>query len=368
MPFHLLTRITNKRELLARALRKLGVIHLLEQVALARPVLLVLTYHRIVEGGSATNLYYDPVISATPEGFEEQVRHLAGRFHVVDLPYLAHMASYGSALASTVSCKGKPLALITFDDGYQDNAQTALPILRKLGVPATFFVTSGFLSQVQLPWWDHIAYVLKQTQARRLTLERFAGDAHPILISLEPDLGLGGCAAAIMTVIRAFLQGEIPDEHWFLAELNEQGQVAVDTVRLGQDLFMNLDQLRNLLNAGMSIGSHSQTHRKLGELDETGQRTELAESKHFLESSLGIKVQALAYPFGGLNAFTETTRELAREVGYTLAFSSLEGANRPGTRDFEPLCLRRLNVGLADSAVLLRARTALCASLGRSLL
>ena len=73
MPCRLLDRITNKRELLARAFGSLGFIGLLEQIALRRPALVVLTYHRIAVPGNASNPYYDPVISATPDAFEAQI-------------------------------------------------------------------------------------------------------------------------------------------------------------------------------------------------------------------------------------------------------------------------------------------------------
>ena len=75
----------------------------------------------------------------------------------------------------------------------------------------------------------------------------------------------------------------------------------------------------------------------------------------------------IAYPFGWPGTFTARTTELAAEAGYHVAFSSLEGVNRPGRPGFEPLALRRLNVGTGDSPPLLRARAALHAAVGRSL-
>ena len=93
--------------------------------------------------------------------------------------------------------------LITFDDGYRDNFDLAVPILRERGIPATFFLPTAFLDSPRLPWWDHVAYVIKQTAGP-------AADRGP-----RPD----GAAlhhwrsicepcretAAIMTIIRAFL-------------------------------------------------------------------------------------------------------------------------------------------------------------------
>lgn len=123
----------------------------------------------------------------------------------------------------------------------------------------------------------------------------------------------------------------------------------IDSRALGRELFMGWDQVRQLADAGMSVGSHGQSHRLLAGLDDIAQRRELTESKQFLETSIGREVTAVAYPFGWEGTFTARTIELVIEAGYRLAFSSLEGVNRPGTAAFQPFALRRLNVGTGDS-------------------
>ena len=73
----------------------------------------------------------------------------------------------------------EPVMLLTFDDGYRDNFDLAAPILRDRNVPATFFVPSGFLESPRLPWWDHIAYVIKQTNVRGSSLDRSPTGGQP---------------------------------------------------------------------------------------------------------------------------------------------------------------------------------------------
>ena len=352
----------------ARAFGSMGLIGLLEQIAVRRPALVVLTYHRIAVPGIASNPYYDPVISATPDAFEAQIRFLSTRFHILGLDALLNIAADKGMNARVLSKTGKPMALVTFDDGYRDNCETALPILRKLGVPATFFIPSGFLDAARLPWWDHVACVLKRTRVPRLSLERCPGDVDPIVIDLGPTSNGHQRTAAIMTVIRSFLEGAIKDEPWFLAQLDEQAEVPIDSFTLGRELFMDLEQLRQLIDAGMSVGSHGQSHRALAGLDDSTQRHELTESKRFLETAIGQEIKALAYPFGWSGSFTARTMQLAIEAGYHLAFSSLEGVNRSGSAAFQPFALRRLNVGTGDSPSLLRARAVLHAAFGKSFL
>ncbi len=361
-----LNRISNKREILARALKGLGFIRLLERAAAQHPALAVFTYHRIAVPGIASNLYYDPVISATPEAFEAQVQLMLTRFQILSLQMLLEIADGGQIAVSAIAAPGKPIALITFDDGYRDNCTTAVPILRKLGVPATFFIVGGFLDTAPLPWRDHLAYVFKQTQVQQLVLKRWPEDAHPVVIALGQDSDAQQRIAAIGTIVRLFLEGMVKDEAWFLAQLDQRAELSVNAPQLGRELFMDVNQVKQLMDAGMAVGSHSQSHQALATLDEAMQLQELSTSKRFLESVLGQEVHALAYPFGWAGTFNERTVQLARGAGYRLAFSALEGVNRPGSPGFQPLALRRLNVGTGDSPLLLRARVVLHTTFGKS--
>ena len=185
--------IPNKREFLARVFGRLGILRVLEQtIARQRPGLVVLTYHRIAEPGADS--FYDPVISATPESFRAQVEWFHNRVRLLTLDELIDQVESGLPWR-------EPVMLLTFDDGYRDNFDLAVPILRERNVPATFFIPTGFLESPRLPWWDHVAYVIKQTHARRLVVDRCSTGGTP---PLEIDLQTMSRSTAIMTIIRAF--------------------------------------------------------------------------------------------------------------------------------------------------------------------
>jgi peptidoglycan/xylan/chitin deacetylase (PgdA/CDA1 family) len=340
--------IRNKREFLARQLGNLGLVRLLERAA-RRPSLLVATYHRI--GTPAESPYYDAVFSATPEAFAAEVRFLRDRFRLITLEELLDLAEAGFPMSG-------PTALITFDDGYRDNLDAALPVLQALGVQATFFLVTGFLDAPRLPWWDHVSYVLKQARAARITLDQPA----PLNLDLEQTPR----ADAIAAVVRAWLDHPPESEDEVRRHLEERVGVVVDEPALGRELFLTWDDARRLAGAGMAIGSHSRSHPTLARLSEAEQLGELAGSKRLLEDRLGRPVAALAYPYGWPGATTDATRRLAREAGYRIAFSAIPGVNQPGRID--PFDFRRLNVGFADSPGLLRARMALYSAFGGSFL
>jgi len=337
-------------------------LRLLERVVSRnRPVLIVLTYHRIAEPGA--DLFYDPVISATPESFRAQIDWLGRRMRVLTLPEAIER------IASGIPWR-EPAALITFDDGYRDNFETAAPILRERGIPATFFLPTAFLETPRLPWWDHVACIIKQTRVYRLELTRrpSTNDVPGGLPPLSIDLDAMPRSAAIEAIIAAFLDESISDGPWFLEMLAERAEVVVNNDAMARSLFTDWDQVRRQtgLDSGLSIGSHGHSHQKLSGLDADSQRRELVESKELLECRLGREATALAYPYGWQGTYTAETRALAAQAGYRVAFASLEGINRPGS--FDPFEIRRLGIGSGDSAILLRARAALHSTLGRSFL
>jgi peptidoglycan/xylan/chitin deacetylase (PgdA/CDA1 family) len=349
--------IPNKRQYLARTLERLGALGLLEcVVAMRRPALVVLTYHRIAESGN--DRYYDPVISAAPQSFRAQVGWLHDRMPVLTLRELDDRIQAGATWT-------KPAALVTFDDGYRDNFDVALPILRELDIPATFFIPTRFLESPKLPWWDHVAYVIKQTSRHRLEIKLSPnGQSRPLLIELDRD----SRDAAIATIIRAILDNSITDLTWFLEELTAQTEIAIDSESLGRALFMSWEQVRHLADTGdcFAIGSHAHSHQDLAKLDTESQQRELVLSKEILEKRLEREVLALAYPFGWCGSYTQATKILAQEAGYRVAFSSRAGLNQPSTLD--PLEISRLSIGSGDSLALLRARTALFSAFGGSFL
>jgi peptidoglycan/xylan/chitin deacetylase (PgdA/CDA1 family) len=260
------------------------------------------------------------------------------------------------SLEATTASDSEPCVLITFDDGYRDNFETAWPILKSLSVPAVFFIATEFIEQPRLPWWDHVARVIKQTEATRIVLD----EPEPWTIDLEQRTR----TEAIATLINRVLDRRLNYDDRFRAHIESRAGVTFDESALGRALFMSWDQIRTLAEAGMAIGSHTHGHRWLAWLTQADQRFELAESKRILEERLHRPVEALAYPYGWAGTYDELTRRLAREAGYRLAFSGQDGINRPDQSDAWEL--RRVAIGFSDSPEMVRARSALFSSFGSS--
>ncbi len=174
-------------------------------------------------------------------------------------------------LAGSGFVVNQPTALVTFDDGYRDNAEVAAPILSALGVPASFFLPTSFLQEPRLPWWDFVAYAVNRATVPVLRLDR----PEPMEIDLERTPR----TESIARVVRSCLDHhvEVNDEAGFRAHLKDRAGVEVDDSALGRALFMTWDQARALASVpGMSVGSHAHSHRALALLSESEQRDELA--------------------------------------------------------------------------------------------
>lgn len=310
-----------------------------------RPCLIALSYHRI--GSAATDPYYSPMFSATRDEFASEVGYLRDHFRILGPGDL-------SSLAQADYLPDEPTAVITFDDGYRDNVELALPILRDLDVPAAFFITTDFIEHHRLPWWDQVALVLRRSSVRHLVLDI----PEPLSIDLQDN--------ALSSIINAYLHCDPDGEARNLAHLSERAEVDLDPQDLGRSLFMNWDDVRSLDAAGMIIGSHSVAHRNFARRSEGAQAASLAESRQILERELSHEIRTFAYPYGGPGDFTPATERLAQEAGYRVAFSLRNCVERPGIHS--PLNIPRLVIGASDSCTLFRARMCLTATFGSSLL
>ena len=129
---------------------------------------IIVTFHRVNDDLPPDEL------TRTSRDFERFCRFFRTYFDVVSLDYMVTRIVGGASIGGTLA--------ITFDDGYRDNFEVAAPILRKLGLPATFFVVTRYLDTATVPWWDaklpHQPGWMTWDQARMLAREGFDIGGH----------------------------------------------------------------------------------------------------------------------------------------------------------------------------------------------
>jgi peptidoglycan/xylan/chitin deacetylase (PgdA/CDA1 family) len=285
---------------------------------------LTLNYHRV---GDWTGQPWDRTLwSATAEAFDAQLAVLAREADAIapdDVP------------AALRSRRPGRRVLITFDDGYRDNWEIAFPLLRRHGLPATFFLATGFLDRPHVAWWDELAWMVRHAAAEELT---------PVE-SLDAPLSLrvADHDATIAALCERYKS--LPAER--AAELLDEVAGQTGAGRCGaaeaQELWMTWDHARELRDGGMRIGGHTVTHPLLSRVSRERQEEEIAGCARRLERELGEPMRWFAYPVGSRDAFTPETQQLLAAQGVELAFSFYGGWGDFGSWD--PLDVPRVHVG-----------------------
>ncbi|NVB76951.1 MAG: polysaccharide deacetylase family protein [Kofleriaceae bacterium] len=338
----------NKRLLVANVMEKIGATDAL--LALRRmagfPYLPVVTFHRVLDPAKqAPYLFDEGVVDSAPEEFERQIKTIGRFFTPIGTDDLA-AAMAGAKLP-------KNPILVTFDDGYKDNIEVALPIMKRHSVKAVFFIATQYLSRRRMFWWDRVNYLLKRSNSASLKL------SYPNEIELPLDTPADR-ATAIRTALRIVKTHVGLDLEYFLELLAKAAGVAWNT-RIDRDLaeaaLMTWDQVRELRRAGMDIQSHTRTHRVLQTLDAGQLRDELQGSKEDLEEQLDAPITSISYPVGHRLVEREDIRKALDDAGYSLGFTNATGTHRM-RRDGDRYDVSRISLDYGTPDVLFRARLA----------
>ncbi|MBN8279288.1 MAG: polysaccharide deacetylase family protein [Gammaproteobacteria bacterium] len=271
----------------------------------ARRPLAIVTYHRVPAAA-------DPMLPREPHAapFRAQMEFVARHLRPLPLPdAIGHL--YAGTLPRRAIC-------ITFDDGYANNHDVALPILRSLGVPATFFVATGYLDG-GIMFNDAVIEVLRRHSAPTLDLT---------------DLGFGQLSLANTDQRRAAAR-RIYGHVKYQSRADREALVArlcgLTGVTLPRDLMMTCDQVRALQAAGMDVGGHTISHPILARLADDDAREEIAGGRARLAAILGAAPRSFAYPNGRPgDDFEPRHAQMVADAGYAYALSTIPGCATPG--------------------------------------
>jgi peptidoglycan/xylan/chitin deacetylase (PgdA/CDA1 family) len=272
--------------------------------------LLVLAWHN-VEG----TWCYPSQTRAGVGGFARQLHRLRRLATVVPLePAL-------SALSAGEPLPPRAVAL-TFDDGYRDNLELAVPLLERLGLPCTFFLVPGLLSREVRPWWEVLAWAFAHAGNRTVSWEGRVlqtGDrwGHRSFLTVAEPL------KALDRATREQRIGEL------LELLEPEG--TLDEERL----FLDWDGARELVRRGFAVGSHSTYHAILSREAPEEQLRDLVASRRRLEAELQVPIRLLAYPNGTQADYSAVTVAAAERAGYRHALGAHAGLNRRSTAGYE---------------------------------
>ncbi|TDP88062.1 polysaccharide deacetylase [Aquabacterium commune] len=276
----------------------------------AQAALPVLMYHRVLPER-------DPLQAETHTArtMDTQFRTLARCFKALPLDEAASLLAEGRLPPRAIS--------ITFDDGYRDNHDIALPLLQRHGLTATFYVSSGFLNGGTM-FHDVMVETVRHAPTGQLDLG--LKDASPVILG-----DVASRVAALDALVRQVkyldpVQRERLSER-LLATLGHKAP---------HQLMMDDEQVRALTRAGMSVGGHTTQHLILARLDEAAAWEEIRSNADVLSNLTGQRITSFAYPNGKPGTdYGPQHVEMVRRAGFLNAVSTRSGVGTRSAPRFE---------------------------------
>jgi len=270
----------------------------------------ILIFHRVL-------LRPDPLFPEVPSAveFEARMRWIRTWFNVLPLTLAIDRLYDGTIPARALA--------ITFDDGYADNEEVAAPILKRLGLCATFFVATGFL-QGDCMFNDRVIEAIRGHQAPQL-------DLRPI--------GLEKYALGTIEERRRSIEAVVLGIRHFEPERRHAAALAIAQLTgasASPRLMMNADQVRRLRALEMEVGAHTVTHPILTRMSADQAFDEIRSGKRELEEILNESVDLFAYPNGMPGRdFAATHAAMARDCGFSAAVTTAWGAATARSERFQ---------------------------------
>jgi peptidoglycan/xylan/chitin deacetylase (PgdA/CDA1 family) len=284
---------------------------------------MILGYHRVVADAAQAERHAIYGLVTSAKTFERHLELVREDCDVLPLDEAAKVVR-GERKAT------RPVVAITFDDGYRDLYDEALPVLKRLGMPATIFLPTAYIGTNKLLDHDRIYWLALKARERKLDLAaplKRAGLTRGKVAAICADPGPLNLADQIVYLpfeIRERIMGYVEEA-------------------LGSDLgcpagteLLTWEMIAEMTDAGISFGSHSDRHPVLTLESEDAIERELIASQRTLEAHLKTPARHFAYPNGRHNAVIK--RLLAR-LGFDVAVTTERRINQCGD---DPLLLGRI--------------------------
>ncbi|HWW82070.1 MAG TPA: polysaccharide deacetylase family protein, partial [Vicinamibacterales bacterium] len=246
------------------------------------------------------------------ESFREQVAYLHRNFELLSLSEGVRRLENGGP--------DGPAAVLTFDDGFRSIHDLALPVLEALGVPATVFLTTGFLDTDDTLWFCRLHNALCTTDQSRLVWngavfdlgdpETTAGSSRTLQAELK-RLPPSRIAEAVDCIVSAL-----------------GGHPGTPIAEDSPYRILGREQIRAMVRSGLvEFGAHTVSHPILRPLDALERRVEVGQSLAAVQQATGRPCELFAYPNGLAEDYDSATVDLLRELGVRAAVTTIDGSN-----------------------------------------
>jgi peptidoglycan/xylan/chitin deacetylase (PgdA/CDA1 family) len=289
--------------------------------AVNRPGLAVITYHGVLPPN------YKPIDHGfdgsliTAHAFRQQLRLLKAKYTVITPEQMRSWCRNESDLP-------RRAALITCDDGFHNNLTEMLPILQDEGLRCLFFVTGGSAgNERSMLWYEEFLLLLLRAPAGDFRISSAGIEISGFLGPREERRALWWSAVERLSQVDAESRaGFLRAAHsYFGMEKSLDYYLANYAEARRHFCLLTRAEVQQLAVAGMTIGAHTLTHPILAELPPELAWTEIVESRARLESVIGNKVWAFAYPFGDQSSVSPRVMAMVKQANFDAAFLNTGG-------------------------------------------
>jgi len=283
----------------------------------------VLTYHGVLPAGYQVGDPQHDGSLVSAENLRVQLQLLKECYHIVSPDEVRDWVAGGKELPERA-------VLLTCDDGLRNVLTDMTPILREEGVSCLFFALGASAQEnPRMLWYEELFLLLTVAPAGSYSFDSIAdspemaveltdrAQRRSVWWNLVKQLSQYDQSARESFLETARTQFGLPDQ-WNAERTNSEAQCR----RFG---LLNRSELRQLVDEGMSVGSHTLNHPMLSQQTSELAWREISESRSLLEEVIGKRIWAFAYPFGDPGSVTTREMQMAEQAGFDCAFMNVGG-------------------------------------------
>lgn len=274
----------------------------------------ILTFHGLCKNAGDPDIL-DWSLHLPVDVFQSVCAMLAADYRVISLEELIDARTTNTPLPQNS-------VVITFDDGYASNFELAYPILRKYHLPATVFVTTGFLDGEDMLWFQRVDLALGHTQKEFLDWKIHG---NKMRLNFDSREMRQESLMTLMPELKELSDADLMNE---VAQLEHALEVSSPTpAELPAPMRpMTWNMVRAMSNSGLvDFGGHTHTHPILSHCDSLAMRAEITMCRDRLFAETGIQPVSFSYPNGRAEDFTRETLLMVRDAGYQCACTTING-------------------------------------------
>lgn len=270
----------------------------------------IFLFHRVSPN---RDLLWDPL---SPERFDAIISYIKSKYQLVQLEQ--HI------LNNAPDQKSKRLAAILFDDGYKDFIQYALPILKKHQAPTSMYIVTDCVANQIPPWTYVLDYHFINSKKLVLKLDKNILPIHLQQSSFKDNNSRINFAKEFKPFLKT-----IPNAQRL--QLYQQVIASLNDVVVSPNLMMGWDDLKQIKNEGVEIGSHSVSHPLLAKIETEDEiKAELQNSGNLIFEKLGHFPITISYPIGSYN---KNVKQIAINCGYKMGLAVNQISYNPSQQD-----------------------------------